>query len=218
MIFLQLDLSNFDSIQKFVNQFLSLNLPLHVLINNASVFALSNFSTNEENIEMQFMVNYLGHFLLTSLLIPKLLQNVPSRVICVSSSAHFYLLINNKFNLKKIPQSMENYNSLQSYGLSKLALIMFMYQLSKKYGKQGLYGISCHPGLIKTDITQNHFIIRNLIKVSISHKELIHALIKIKVAPQCITKSLEEGALNVVSVKKNIGYIFQISYSILFNN
>jgi NAD(P)-dependent dehydrogenase (short-subunit alcohol dehydrogenase family) len=61
------------------------NLPLNVLINNAGIMA-TPFGTTEQGWEQQFGVNHLGHFLLTSLLVPRLKQGAPSRVVCVASA------------------------------------------------------------------------------------------------------------------------------------
>jgi len=85
-IFLPLDLASLASVRKCAQLFLQLNLPLHLLINNAGV--AGHRGLTQDGFEMTFGVNHLGHFLLTQLLLNKLQTSGLSRVITVSSRAH----------------------------------------------------------------------------------------------------------------------------------
>ncbi|XP_031416644.1 dehydrogenase/reductase SDR family member on chromosome X isoform X3 [Clupea harengus] len=89
--FEHLDLASLKSVRQFVNRFQHRGLPLHVLVNNAAVMLVPE-STTEEGFEQHFGINYLGHFLLTSLLLDTLKQSGQhdscSRIVTISSSAH----------------------------------------------------------------------------------------------------------------------------------
>ncbi|KAL6579254.1 hypothetical protein OROMI_009470 [Orobanche minor] len=92
IIVIGLDLSSLDSVRRFVAEFESLNLPLNLLINNAGKFSYDH-AISEDGVEMTFATNYLGHFLLTKLLLKKMIETANSsglqgRIVNVSSSIH----------------------------------------------------------------------------------------------------------------------------------
>ncbi|XP_039064335.1 short-chain dehydrogenase TIC 32 B, chloroplastic-like [Hibiscus syriacus] len=95
IIVLEIDLSSLASVKKFCTQFLALGLPLNILINNAGIFS-QNLEISEEKIEMTFATNYLGHFLLTELLIEKMIETaeqtgIQGRIINLSSVIHSWV-------------------------------------------------------------------------------------------------------------------------------
>jgi NAD(P)-dependent dehydrogenase (short-subunit alcohol dehydrogenase family) len=85
-IFLPLDLASFASVRECARLFLQLNLPLHLLVNNAGVAGLRGLT--KDGFEITFGVNHLGHFLLTQLLLEKMQSSGLSRIVTVSSRAH----------------------------------------------------------------------------------------------------------------------------------
>ncbi|KAG5536947.1 hypothetical protein RHGRI_024395 [Rhododendron griersonianum] len=92
IILLEIDLSSFASVKRFCTEFLSLGLPLNILINNAGKFS-QKLEFSEDKIEMTFATNYLGHFLLTELLLDKMVDTatnmgIQGRIINVSSVLH----------------------------------------------------------------------------------------------------------------------------------
>ena len=89
-----LNLASLTSIHEFSKSFLAEYSQLHILINNAGVFQCP-FTKTEEGFEMQIGVNHFGHFALTNLLLGRIVESAPSRIINVSSKAHF--LWNNQF-------------------------------------------------------------------------------------------------------------------------
>eukprot|EP01125_Pyxidicula_operculata_P007388 TRINITY_DN2518_c0_g1_i3.p1 TRINITY_DN2518_c0_g1~~TRINITY_DN2518_c0_g1_i3.p1 ORF type:complete len:504 (+),score=82.71 TRINITY_DN2518_c0_g1_i3:1-1512(+) len=125
---LHLDLSSLHSVRDFVEQFKLLGLPLHLLICNAGSFGEREKLTSD-GFEMCFGVNYLGHFLLTKLLLDKLEDSQPSRVVVVTDNEH--LSIDN-LDLTKIHHLPGIPNLINAYGLSKLALVIWAYELSRK--------------------------------------------------------------------------------------
>ncbi|CAN1335052.1 Short-chain dehydrogenase TIC 32 B, chloroplastic [Linum perenne] len=95
ILVMELDLSSFASITSFSHQFLSLGLPLHILINNAGIFS-HNLEFSEDKVEMTFATNYLGHFLLTELLMEKMIETaeesgIHGRIINLSSAIHSWV-------------------------------------------------------------------------------------------------------------------------------
>jgi retinol dehydrogenase-12 len=93
VLVLHLDLSSLASVRAFARRFLALGLPLHLLINNAGKFSHGQLALSEDGVEMTFATNYLGHFLLTELLLGRMAETaaetgVQGRIVNVSSSVH----------------------------------------------------------------------------------------------------------------------------------
>ncbi|KAM9969922.1 hypothetical protein ACTFIR_001760 [Dictyostelium discoideum] len=146
VISMKLDLSSFDSIKEFVKQFEKLNLQLDVLINNAGIYT-PPFSL-PEGFESQLMVNHLGPFLLTNLLINKFTEN--ARIINLSSIAHKNSEL---FNVEDLScKSIDSYNAMKRYSNSKLYAILFTKELNRIFKKNNskIIALSLHPGVIST--------------------------------------------------------------------
>jgi len=147
---LPLDLSDFSTIPKFVKAFNELELPLHILINNAGIMATPYHKIEHDTIEEQFGVNHLGHFLLTNLLLDKLKSSAPARVIHVSSHAHYFGAFNwDDINFEK------GYGRMIAYGQSKLANVTFSNELADRLNGTGVTSNSLHPGAIASDLYRN---------------------------------------------------------------
>jgi len=158
MIFLEMDLSSLSSIRRAVDNFCSMNLPLHVLINNAGVM-MGQHKKTIDGYEMAMQCNHLGHFLLTSLLLPKLRLHEDARVVTVSSST--YQLAKN-IELDDLNCERRNYQLFGQYAQSKLANILFSLELTQRENalaqKENRSGVACHclhPGLVRTNIVKN---------------------------------------------------------------
>ena len=148
--YLELDLSSHRSVRHFVNEFHQRQLPLHLLINNAG-FMASDFQLSPDGEELQFATNYLGHFLLTNLLLDDLRASVPSRVVFVSSHAH-KMTGNIEFDSEKRNQPFPNSSigrlraAVRGYMQSKLAMVMMCNELAHRLGPQSkVYCNSLHP-------------------------------------------------------------------------
>src|SRR4051794_26663094 len=85
--FLQLDLADFDSVRQCAKEFLARDEPLHCLINNAGLAGQRGLT--QSGFELAFGTNHVGHFLLTNLLLDKLKESAPSRIVNVSSVGHY---------------------------------------------------------------------------------------------------------------------------------
>ncbi len=143
---MRLDLGSFRSIREFADSFKVRFGRLDVLVNNAGLSPLKKTIT-EDGFEQQFQVNYLGHFLLTNLLLELLRSSAPSRIVHVSSMMHRL----GKIDFKSF-RGERFYFSLTAYGQSKLANILFSNELARRYGKDGIVSNALHPGAVETDI------------------------------------------------------------------
>ncbi len=148
--FLPLDLSSLDSVRTFVKLFREKQLPLHVLVNNAGVF--NTRGTTKEGFELIWGTNYLGHFLLTNLLMEKLRSSAPSRIIMVSSDLALRpTSINWDVLVKKTPL-----NFLELYAVSKLCLLLLTMELARHLDDTNVTVNAVHPGFVQSNITLGH--------------------------------------------------------------
>ena len=151
-----MDLSDTKSIEAFAKKFMDSDDALDVLINNAGVMATPEMKT-KDNFEYQIGVNHLGHYKLTNMVLPKLLESGSSsgdaRIVNVSSEAHrFGKLEKNDLFYEKAG----SYNNWKSYGQSKLANILFANELQRKLEREkDVKYVSCnslHPGAVNTEL------------------------------------------------------------------
>lgn len=128
------------------SQFQNKYSKLHVLINNAGLFNARQHLT-ADGYEMTFAINYLAPFLLTNLLLAQLRANAPSRIVNVSSVAHYNGTINfEDLNMEK------GYGGWKAYQQSKLALVLFTRELARRLQGTGVTANSLHPGTVATNI------------------------------------------------------------------
>jgi NAD(P)-dependent dehydrogenase (short-subunit alcohol dehydrogenase family) len=142
------DLSSQQSIRQLVEDFKQRYSQLHVLINNAGVFMLTRRET-VDGLEKTFAVNQLAPFLLSNLLLDVLKASAPARIVNVSSGAHEagYIKLDDL-------QSKKSYRSMRAYGQSKLALVLFTYELARRLAGTGVTANCLHPGFVATNIAQ----------------------------------------------------------------
>ncbi|MFW9878592.1 MAG: SDR family oxidoreductase [Candidatus Thorarchaeota archaeon] len=138
------DLEDPESIRQAVIQFKGKYDKLHVLINNAGLM-LNKKELTSLGYEKTFAINHLGHFFLTKLLLDILLKSAPARIINVSSEAHRYA------NLKLDDINMKKYKGFRAYSNSKLANILYTYELARRLEGTGITVNALHPGFVKTN-------------------------------------------------------------------
>lgn len=140
------------SVRKFAAQFGKTHAQLDLLINNAGIM-MPPYALSEDGFESQLAANYLGHFALTGLLLPVLRKTPGSRVVSLSSLAHNWGGI--RFD---DPNFKKGYDKRAAYGQSKLACLMFVYELQRRLQKAGIQTLSvaAHPGVSATNLGQ-HF-------------------------------------------------------------
>lgn len=143
----RLNLESVTQIKEFVEDFTQQHHHLHLLINNAGV-AMPPASKTDEGYELQFGVNFLGHFALTGLLYPLLLATPDSRIVTVTSNGYQGAAIDfDNLRLEK------DYNAIREYRQSKLANLIFSIELSRRT-KQVL-SIAAQPGANNTALTRH---------------------------------------------------------------
>ena len=148
--FLPLDLASLDSVRSCVRIFNDKNLPLHILVNNAGVF--NKRGTTKEGFELIWGTNYLGHFLLTYLLLEKIKQSAPSRIVMVASDLALHPSAIN-WNLLVKRTSL---NFIKLYAVSKLCLLLLTKYLAQQLNNYQVSVNAVHPGFVQSNITIWH--------------------------------------------------------------
>ena len=138
------DLSSLQSVRDLARDFATKYRQLHVLVNNAGIFLPKRVVTID-GLETTFATNHLGHFLLTMLLLDTLKASAPSRIINVTSEAHR----RNKIDFEDL-QGEKKYSGYRAYGRSKLANILFTYELARRLEGTGVTANTLHPGVVRT--------------------------------------------------------------------
>src|ERR1700735_2343428 len=150
--FAMLDMASLASIRAFAESLLENGRPVDLLINNAGVMDLPTRRLTEDGFELQFGTNHLSHFALTALLLPLLRKADSPRVVNVSSLAHR----GGKIDFDNL-QGERKYRSWAAYQQSKLANLLFTFELQRRsdaYG-WGLMSNAAHPGYARTDLIPN---------------------------------------------------------------
>jgi retinol dehydrogenase-12 len=142
---LPLDLASFASIRTFAARLLDEHPHLDVLVNNAGGL-LSQRQLTQDGLEMTFGVNHVGHFLLTELLMDRLVSSAPSRIVNVSSIGHRFGAI----SFADPMYEQRPYNPTEAYNQSKLANVLFTVELARRFAGTGVTANSLHPGAVRT--------------------------------------------------------------------
>jgi NAD(P)-dependent dehydrogenase (short-subunit alcohol dehydrogenase family) len=147
----ELDLTSLESIRAAADQLRSDHDRVDLLINNAGVMWTPKSNT-KDGFELQFGTNHLGHFAFTGLLLDRLLPVAGSRVVTVSSSGH---RIRADIHFDDL-QWERSYNRVGAYGQSKLANLLFTYELQRRLAPRGTtIAVAAHPGGSRTELTRN---------------------------------------------------------------
>lgn len=155
--FLQVDLASFHSIKSAAETFTASSNRLDVLLNNAGIMGVPP-SRTEDGYEIQIATNYMGHALLTRLLLPILehtagLQGSDVRIINLTSEGHI-MAPKGGIALKDDETSMAQYSTWSRYGQSKLANILHTRELARRY--PNIRSITVHPGTVDTALTSSY--------------------------------------------------------------
>ncbi|HEV2659433.1 MAG TPA: oxidoreductase [Ktedonobacteraceae bacterium] len=147
---LQLDLGSLSAIRQAAEQFRARWTKLDLLINNAGIMA-TPLGYTPDGFEQQFGTNYLGHFLLTLLLLPTLRAAPQARIVSLTSSAHQ----RSDVHFNDIQYRHRPYDKWEAYGQSKTAAALFAVALTHHIGNQNITANAVHPGGIRTGLQQN---------------------------------------------------------------
>lgn len=145
----EVDLASLNSVARLGEQLAAEGRPIDILVNNAGVMTPPQRLTTEDGFELQFGANHLGHFALTGHLLPLLRAAASARVVTVSSIAATQRgLTFDDVNAER------GYRPMRSYGMAKLAQLMFAKELDRRSREHGwrLTSNAAHPGLTKTNL------------------------------------------------------------------
>jgi NAD(P)-dependent dehydrogenase (short-subunit alcohol dehydrogenase family) len=144
------DLASQVEIRELAGQVLDRCPSLHVLVNNAGVVHLSR-ETTVDGFETTFAVNHLAYFLLTRLLLDRLVESRPARIVNVASNGHKF----GKLDFDDL-QSERKYSWMRVYATSKLANVLFSYELGRRLAGTGVTVNCLHPGAVSTGLGLNN--------------------------------------------------------------
>lgn len=147
---MELDLAHLKSVKEFAVEFQKKYQKLDILVNNAGIMTTPYFKT-KDSFEGQMGTNHLGHFALTGKLWPVLKRTPGSRVVNVSSNGHR----SGKMDFNNLLfEDGKGYGPMKAYGRSKLANLLFTYELQRRINKAGLdiKALAAHPGGSKTNL------------------------------------------------------------------
>ena len=146
-----LDLADLAGVRAFATQWLQAGKPLDILVNNAAIMACP-LARTAQGWEAQFATNHLGHFALTTALLPALLQSAAhtgdARVVCLSSAGHKIAGV----DFDDIHYQRREYNKWNAYGQAKSANALMALGLHLRYGARGITANAVHPGGIMTGL------------------------------------------------------------------
>jgi len=168
IIVMHLDLADLNSVRSFSKEFDKRFDSLHLLINNAGIM-MPPLGRTKQGFELQLGVNHLGHFALTGLLTDILLATPGSRIVTMSSMLHK----RGKIHFQDLNWE-KDYNRMKAYGQSKLANLLFTYELQRKLfaAKSDTIAVAAHPGLTATNLQQYSPFFRFLNKYMAQNAEM----------------------------------------------
>jgi NAD(P)-dependent dehydrogenase (short-subunit alcohol dehydrogenase family) len=145
--FLLLDLGDLASVRACASEFLSTGEPLHGLINNAGLAGQRGLT--ESGFELAFGTNYVGPFLLTGLLLERLRESAPARIVNVSSIGHYRAA---GIDYEAVRQRTKSLIPMPEYAVSKLGNVLHAQELARRLDRDGVTTYSLHPGAIASDV------------------------------------------------------------------
>ncbi|TVR02500.1 MAG: SDR family oxidoreductase [Deltaproteobacteria bacterium] len=148
--FVPLDLASLDSVREGAQGILALDRPIHVLINNAGLAGTRG--QTRDGFELAFGVNHLGHFLLTHLLLDRILASDGARIVHVASKAHHRA---RRPSFDALRETTRTRTAWPEYCVSKLANVLFNAALHRRLEGSGVVTHALHPGVVASDIWRN---------------------------------------------------------------
>jgi retinol dehydrogenase 12 len=145
--FIALDLGDLASVRTCAKALLENGTPIHGLVNNAGLAGQKGLT--QDGFELLFGVNHLGHFLLTHLLLDRLKDSAPARIVNVASRAHFKC---EALDWESLRAPTRTVTTMKEYAASKLANILFTRELAKRLEGTGVTAYAVHPGVVASDI------------------------------------------------------------------
>jgi retinol dehydrogenase 12 len=147
LTFLALDLGDLESVTACAERFLATGTPLHGLINNAGLAGQRGMTPS--GFELAFGTNHVGPFLLTTLLLDRLRESAPARIVSVASEAHYRAP---GIDWEAVRRPTRTRTAFFEYGVSKLANVLHAQELARRLDGSGVTTYSLHPGVIASDV------------------------------------------------------------------
>jgi NAD(P)-dependent dehydrogenase (short-subunit alcohol dehydrogenase family) len=162
------DFSDLKQVRKATEEILNKFPVIDILINNAGIHMTTRQLTQEGH-EMAFCVNHLASFLITGLMLKRMIKSAPARIIQINSEGHRF----NGLEIDDLTWEKRRYKGIKGYGASKTAQLMTVWELNDLLQKTGVSIIAMHPGAVKSNIGTNNGKLYNLYS-----KYLIQPLLK----------------------------------------
>ncbi|MDH4608063.1 SDR family oxidoreductase [Pseudomonas sp. BN102] len=145
--YIPLDLADLDSVRRCAEAFLKLRLPLHLLVGNAGLAGQRGLTRS--GFELAFGTCHVGHFLQVQLLLERLKESAPARVVMVSSKAHRHA---QTIDMTAVRQPTSSRTGIKEYAVAKLANLLFTKELARQLEGSGVTTYAVHPGVVATDV------------------------------------------------------------------
>lgn len=145
--FVQLDLGDLASVRACAKALLDRNIPIHGLINNAGLAGARG--KTKDGFEVQFGTNHLGHYLFTRLLLDRIVESGPARIVNVSSASHYRA---KGIDWDSLQSPTKTVTAMDEYSVSKLANVLFTKELARRLDGTKVTTYAVHPGVVATDV------------------------------------------------------------------
>jgi NAD(P)-dependent dehydrogenase (short-subunit alcohol dehydrogenase family) len=147
-----LDLASLDAVRAFARAWLPEGRPLHLLVNNAGVM-LPDRRLTHDGFEGHLGINHLGHFLLTTLLLDRLRESAPARIVNVASDAMHWGSLD--VTLTDLNWERRRFRGMRAYGDSKLMNLLFTDALNRRLAADRVVSYALHPGVVRTELARD---------------------------------------------------------------
>jgi NAD(P)-dependent dehydrogenase (short-subunit alcohol dehydrogenase family) len=145
--FVAIDLSDLASVRACAEQLLARGIPIHGLINNAGL--AGSRGTTKDGFELTFGANHLGHYLLTRLLLDRIKQSGPARIVNVASDSHYRA---KGIDWEAVRGKTKSVTGYPEYEVSKLANVLFTKELARRLEGTNVTTYALHPGVVATNV------------------------------------------------------------------
>ena len=145
--FVELDLADQASVRRCAELLLARNIPIHGLINNAGLAGTRG--TTKEGFELTFGTNHLGHYLFTRLLLDRIKESGPARIVNVASASHYQA---RRIDWEALRAKTKSRTGLPEYSVSKLSNVLFTKELARRLEGTNVTTYALHPGVVATDV------------------------------------------------------------------
>jgi NAD(P)-dependent dehydrogenase (short-subunit alcohol dehydrogenase family) len=152
--FIRADLSSQAEVRAAAAQIVAAGRPIHLLVNNAGA-RHDQSRRSVDGLELTFATNHVGHFLLTALLLERLLADSAPRIITVSSGSHFAAKPEDILS-----QDTSHYDRRKAYAASKLANVLFAYELARRLAGAPAVSVAIDPGGVASNFARNNGLVR----------------------------------------------------------